>query len=354
MKPFWSSRIAGIEPYVPGEQPRDRRYIKLNTNENPYPPSPKALAAIQAAADERLRLYPDPLGLELRTAIAGQYGVSPDQVFVGNGSDEVLAICFLAFFAPGDKVTFWDVTYSFYPVYSAFFQVEPDIVPLNPDFSVPVERLLRLGHGQFVCNPNAPTGMALSLAEIERIVRENPDQVVIVDEAYVDFGAQSAVSLIQTYPNLVVVQTTSKSRSLAGLRVGYAFGDPNLIAALYAARDSFNSYTLDRLALAGATAAVEDTDYFDRRCHQVMETRERTSAGLQALGFTVLPSLANFLFAAHPGVPGETLFQALREEGILVRYFKKPRIDNFLRITIGTDGEMTALLTALQKIIEKR
>jgi histidinol-phosphate aminotransferase len=351
MDKFWSSRLDGIEPYVPGEQPKDKQYIKLNTNENPYPPSPKAVAAIAAAAGADLRLYPDPNADSLRQTLATAYGVKPEQVFVGNGSDEVLAMAYLAFLDDKTPAVFPDVTYSFYPVYAQLFGNNCRIVPLREDFTMPLEDLCRNDGCVILTNPNAPTGIALSLAEVERIVRENPDQVVLVDEAYVDFGAESAVGLIDRYPNVLVVQTFSKSRSLAGLRIGFAFGDAGLITALNSVKNSFNSYTLDRLALAAAQAAVEDKAYFDQTRHQIMATRDRTAEQLRALGFTVLPSSSNFLFAGRGPKPAAELFRQLKDRGVLVRYFSKPRIDDFLRITVGTDAEMETLIKTLKELI---
>ena len=350
MKEFWSSRIRALTPYTPGEQPKDRKFIKLNTNENPYPPSPKAVAAIQAAAGESLRLYPDPEGTELVKALAHQYGVAENQVFVGNGSDEVLAFAFQAFFDPGSTIVFPDITYSFYPVYANLFDIRCRTIPLNEDFTVPVEPFFNAGDGVVIANPNAPTGIELDQDSLRAILERNPDVVVIVDEAYVDFGGTSALPLIEEYPNLQVVQTASKSRALAGLRVGFAFGNANLIAAMNCVKNSINSYTLDRLAIIGAAAAVEDRAYFDVQRQKVIDTRTWSTDRLRALGFTVLPSKSNFIFVSHPVVSAKDLFAGLREEGILVRYFALPRIDNFLRITIGTDTEMKALVDAMKKL----
>ena len=353
MKELWSPRIRGLEAYVPGEQPKDKRYIKLNTNENPYPPSPQALAAMREAVCADLRLYPDPECSALIAALSRRYGLPPERLFVGNGSDEVLAMAFAAFFDPaGLPVRFADIGYSFYPVYAAFYGIPCETVPLREDFTVPVEPFCAPGAGGVVlANPNAPTSVALPLAEVERIVAANPGAVVIIDEAYVDFGAESAVGLIDRYPNLLVVRTTSKSCSLAGLRVGWAMGSEELIAALNVVKNSFNSYTLDRIAIAGAAAAIGDAAYFDDCCRRVIATRERSVRELEALGFTVLPSSANFLFAAPGRIGAETLFRRLREEGVLVRYFKKPRIDGYLRISVGTDEEMDGLFAAVRRIM---
>lgn len=345
MKEFWSGRIRGLTPYTPGEQPKDRQFIKLNTNENPYPPSPRALEAIRAAAGEGLRLYPDPEGAALRQALAELHGLRPEQIFVGNGSDEVLAMCFMAFF--DRDLLFPDVSYSFYPVYADLFHIPYREIPLDGEFGVDVADYLGNNGGVVVANPNAPTGRALPLADIVRLLEGNPHVVVLVDEAYVDFGGASAVELIGGCPNLVVVRTMSKSRSLAGLRVGYALGSENLIAALNCVKDSFNSYTLDRLALAGAEASVRDAGYFRATLEKVVRTRAWTAQRLTELGFRVCPSAANFLFASHERVDAKTLLDGLRARGILVRWWDKPRIRNYLRITVGTDAEMEALCEAL-------
>ena len=352
-KQFWSRRIAEIVPYVPGEQPRDRKYVKLNTNENPYPPSPKVAEAVAAVAQSDLRLYPDPECAALKSALAEFYGLSPSQVFVGNGSDEVLAFSFLAFMDDSTPAVFPDITYSFYPVYGRFFENRCRIVPVREDFTVPLEELMRDDGTVVLTNPNAPTGIGIGLKDIRRLLEANRNHVVILDEAYIDFGGQSAVPLIQEYDNLLVIQTFSKSRSLAGMRAGYAMGNENLIAALTAVKDSMNSYTLDRMALAAAQAAVEDRAYFYDTCSAIAKTRENTAGKLKELGFLVLPSQANFLFASHASVPARTLFRRLREEGVLVRYFDKPRIDNFLRITIGTDQEMAILTDTLAQILKE-
>ena len=350
MKEFWSDRIRSLVPYTPGEQPKDRQFIKLNTNENPYPPAPGVLEAIRANADASLRLYPDPEALQLRQALARAYGLEIDQIFVGNGSDEVLAFAFQAFYSQGDEIVFPDITYSFYPVYANLFGIRCRTVPLKKDFTVPVEQM-QGSRGVVIANPNAPTGIELPQSELRRILDANREVAVIVDEAYVDFGGESALPLIREYPNLLVIQTCSKSRALAGLRVGFAFGNANLIQALNCVKNSINSYTLDRLALVGATAAVEDQAYFDAQRAKVMATRARTTEELQKLGFRVLPSKTNFIFITHPTVPARKLFRGLREKGVLVRYFDQPRIDNYLRVSIGTDQEMDAFLAAVKALI---
>lgn len=348
MKEFWSKRIRDAVPYVPGEQPKDRKFIKLNTNENPYPPSPKVIGAIRAAADDSLRLYPDPECTALREAVAKREGLKPEQVFCSNGSDEVLAFAFQAFFDPEKEIVFPRITYSFYPVYTNYFGLTCRTVPMNPDFSDPIDLLCGNNGGVVLCNPNAPTGIAVGMDVVEKVLKANPEVVVVVDEAYVDFGADSAVSLIDRYPNLLVIQTASKSRALAGLRVGWAMGNENLINGLRCVRDSINSYTVDRVAMAGAVAAVEDEEYFQTMRKKVMDTREWSAKALKELGFTVLDSKANFLFVSHPAKPAKQLLDSLREQGILVRWWKDPVIDNWLRITVGTDEEMTALMDALK------
>ena len=351
MKEFWSKRIRDAVPYTPGEQPRDRKFIKLNTNECPYPPSPRAIEAIRAAADDSLRLYPDPECLTLRQAIAKREGLKAEQVFCSNGSDEVLAFAFQAFFDPEREVVFPQITYSFYPVYTSYFGLNCRRVPMNPDFSDPIDTLCGNNGGVVLANPNAPTGIAVGQDTVEKLLRANPDVVVIVDEAYVDFGADSAVPLIDRYPNLLVVQTASKSRALAGLRVGWAMGNANLISGLCCVRDSINSYTVDRLAMAGAAAAIEDEGYFQDTRAKVMATRERTAENLRTLGFEVLPSGANFVFARCPGKPGRELLAGLRERGVLVRWWNDPVIKDWLRISIGTDEEMDELVRALKEML---
>ena len=352
MKEYWSKRARDLVPYTPGEQPRQRNWIKLNTNENPYPPSQKALAAIRAAAGETLRLYPDPECSSLREALAATFDLKPAQVFVGNGSDEVLALCFQAFFDPERTILFPDVTYSFYPVFADLYGLSYREVPLDERFGLPLESFVGDNGGVVIANPNAPTGRAVSLCDIRTLLEGNPESVVIVDEAYVDFGAQSAVPLIDSYPNLVVVQTMSKSRALAGLRVGFALGNENLIAALNSVKNSFNSYTLDRLALAGAEGALRDGDYLRAITMKISSTRDWAADRLKRMGFEVSDSAANFLFISHPDIPAKVLLDGLRERGILVRWWDKPRISNYLRITVGTDQEMEALCQALTQMIE--
>lgn len=355
MSRYWSAVVRGLTPYVPGEQPKLPNLVKLNTNENPYGPSPKVLEALRAETGDSLRLYPDPNADRLKEAVAAYFAVTPQQVFVGNGSDEVLAHAFMALLEHERALWFPDITYSFYPVYCGLYDIQPRIVPLAEDFSIRVEDYLPRGDeraGAIIFpNPNAPTGRLLALAEVERIVAANPEAVVLVDEAYVDFGGDSAIALVDRHPNLLVTRTFSKSRALAGLRVGYAVGDAALIEALERVKNSFNSYPLDRLAIAGAVASVEDEDYFRASCAQVIETRARLVADLQALGFEVLPSAANFIFARHPTRDGAELTAELRRRAIIVRHFKAARIDQFMRITVGTDAQCAILVAALREIL---
>ncbi|EXT13626.1 histidinol-phosphate transaminase [Acinetobacter baumannii] len=351
---FWSPEVRELEPYVPGEQPKIQNLLKLNTNENPYPPSPKVVEAVQEVLHKKadvLRLYPDPDATVLKQAIAKQQNIDVSQVFVGNGSDEVLAHIFKAFFLQDGPILYPDITYSFYPVYSQFFGTKTKEIPLNENFEIDVRDYTQPNGGVIITNPNAPTSIALSLAEIEQVLQANPDRVVVIDEAYVDFGAESAVSLINRYENLVVCQTTSKSRSLAGLRVGFAIAQSHLIAALEAVKNSFNSYPIDRFAIAAAVASFEDQAYFEEQCQKVITSREKLVRDLTELGFNVLPSKANFIFATHSQHDAGQLAQKLREQGIIVRYFNKPRINQFLRITVGTNEQNARLVQTLKQDI---
>ena len=342
----------GLTPYVPGEQPKLPNLVKLNTNESPYGPSRKVLEALRAEVGDTLRLYPDPGSDQLRAAIAKRHGLTADQVFVGNGSDEVLAHVFLGLLKHDSPVLFPDITYSFYPVYCALYGIEYVQVPLNAAFEIDVADYLRPNGGIIFPNPNAPTGQLVTLSEIERLLKENSESVVVIDEAYVDFGGVSCVPLMQKYPQLLVTHTLSKSRALAGLRVGYATGHPELIEALNRVKDSFNSYPLDRFAQAGAAAAMEDEDYFTAMCRKVIDTKTRLVADIQALGFEVLPSAANFIFARFPGREGAEIAAKLRERSIIVRHFRHPpRISPFMRITIGTDEQCAGLVDALREIV---
>ncbi|BDI03422.1 histidinol-phosphate transaminase [Sphaerotilus microaerophilus] len=366
MSRFWSPLVHQLSPYVPGEQPKLPHLVKLNTNENPYPPSPAVQAAIQAelgADAARLRLYPDPSASALRASIAAAHGLTPEQVFVGNGSDEVLAHAFMALLNHRDAqgaprpLLYPDITYSFYPTYCRLYGITPLTVPLDERFQIRVDDLIAAARasnagGVIFPNPNAPTGCGIARSEIERLLTALPDCVVVVDEAYVDFGAESALPLIAAHPNLLVVHTLSKSRSLAGLRVGFAAGQAELVEALVRVKDSFNSYPLDRLALVGAQAAIEDVAWFEQTRGAVIRSRELLVTELAALGFEVLPSQANFVFARHPAHAGAALQQALRERAIIVRHFTRPeRIANHLRITVGTPAECAALVEALRQIV---
>ena len=347
MSKFWSPFVKDLVPYVPGEQPKLANLVKLNTNENPYGPSPLALAAMQAELNDNLRLYPDPNGDRLKRAVADYYGVQPAQVFVGNGSDEVLAHAFHGLFQHDKPLLFPDVSYSFYPVYCGLYGIGHEAVALDEQFQIRVEDYQRANGGIIFPNPNAPTGCLLALEAVEQMLQANPDSVVVVDEAYIDFGGQTAISLVDRYPNLLVTQTLSKSRSLAGLRVGLAVGHPDLIEALERIKNSFNSYPLDRLAIVGAAAAFEDQAYFEQTCRQVIDSREQLVAQLTDRGFQVLPSAANFIFARHPEQDAAALAAKLREQGVIVRHFKQQRIAQFLRISIGTPEQNQALLDAL-------
>jgi histidinol-phosphate aminotransferase len=355
MSRYWSAVVHGLTPYVPGEQPKLEKLVKLNTNEHPYGPSPRALAAIRDATGDGLRLYPDPNADALKAALAARHRVEPRQVFVGNGSDEVLAHAFAALLKHERPLWFPDVTYSFYPVYCRLYGIAARTIPLGDDFSICADDYLPRGEERagaiIFANPNAPTGRLLALADVERIVAGNSDAVVVVDEAYVDFGGDSAVGLVGRHPNLLVVHTFSKSRSLAGLRVGYAIGHADLIEALERVKNSFNSYPLDRLAIAGAVASVEDEAWFQESCRRVIATREALVADLAALDFEVLPSAANFVFARHPRRDGGELAAELRRRAIIVRHFKAPRIHPFLRITVGTDAQCGILVEALREIL---
>lgn len=354
---YWSEVARNLTPYVPGEQPKLANLVKLNTNENPYPPSPCVLDALREEMGRdggNLRLYPDPSAIRLRQTIATYHGLTSEQIFVGNGSDEVLAHAFLGLLKHGRPLLFPDITYSFYPVYCGLYGIEPHTIPLDAQFRIRVEDYLGQPNGGIIFpNPNAPTGCLLARESVERLLQAHPDSVVVVDEAYVDFGGEDAsvIPLIDRYPNLLVVQTLSKSRSLAGLRVGFAAGQADLIEALHCVKDSFNSYPLDRLALAGAVAAFEDKTWFAQTCRAVIASREALNEGLRALGFEVLPSAANFVFARHPSQDAGKLAAALRARSIIVRHFRQPRIEQFLRITVGTDAQCHLLLAALGEIL---
>ncbi|MGF6590566.1 histidinol-phosphate transaminase [Pseudomonas sp. 2835] len=347
MSKFWSPFVKDLVPYVPGEQPKLAKLVKLNTNENPYGPSPKALEAMRGELNDNLRLYPDPNSDLLKQAVADYYGVQGNQVFLGNGSDEVLAHIFHGLFQHDAPLLFPDISYSFYPVYCGLYGIPFEAVALDEQFQIRVDDYRKANGGIIFPNPNAPTGCLLALDAIEQLLKANPDSVVVVDEAYIDFGGQTAISLVDRYDNLLVTQTLSKSRSLAGLRVGLAVGHPDLIEALERIKNSFNSYPLDRMAIVGAAAAFADRTYFDETCRKVIDSREQLVKELSALGFEVLPSAANFIFARHPQQDAAELAARLREQGVIVRHFKQARIAQFLRITIGTPEQNQALLDAL-------
>ncbi|MDS4026492.1 MAG: histidinol-phosphate transaminase [Candidatus Contendobacter sp.] len=349
--PYWSPVVRRLMPYVPGEQPKLDNLVKLNTNENPYGPSPHVLEAIQAELSDALRLYPDPNADRLKKAIADYYGVTSAQVFVGNGSDEVLAHVFHALLHHSTPLLFPDITYSFYPVYCGLYGIHFETVPLAEDLTLRVADYLRPNGGIIFANPNAPTGCLLPLTDIEWLLQHNRDSVVVVDEAYIDFGGDTAIALVDRHPNLLVTQTLSKSRSLAGLRVGLAVGHPELIEALERVKNSFNSYPLDRLAIAGAVAAFEDRAHFERTRQAVIANRATLVAALAELGFTVLPSAANFVFVRHPRWDAAALAAALRERHIIVRHFHLPRIEQFLRITVGSQTQNAVLLAALESLL---
>lgn len=347
----WEKNIRRVEPYVPGEQPKFSDIIKLNTNENPYPVSQKVLEAQKNFDFDRLRLYPDPEASLLVKTIADTYGVNENQVFVGVGSDDVLAMCFMTFFNSDKPVLFPDITYSFYEVWAGLFGIPYETVKLDNSFNIIPETFNRENGGIIFPNPNAPTSIYLELEAVEQIIRNNQQSVVIVDEAYIDFGGKSALELINKYENLIVVQTYSKSRSMAGMRIGYAFGNPDLIKALNAVKFSYNSYTMNETSLVYGAEAMKDTKYFEECVEKIVATREHSKSVLKELGFTFPDSKANFIFASHNKVPASVIFEKLKERKIFVRYFNKPGIDNYLRITIGTDEQMNKLFEALKEIL---
>lgn len=349
MSRFWSPAIQSLVPYTPGEQPKVDGLIKLNTNENPYPPAPGVEAVLHAFDSERLRLYPDPDCQDLKQALADNAGLKRNQVFVGNGSDEVLALTFMALLRQPKPLLLPETSYSFYNVYIDLFGIDARHIPLTDDFRIDLDDYCGENGGIIFANPNAPTSISLDLEAIRNLLERNTESVVVVDEAYVDFGAESATQLVEQYPNLLVIQTFSKSRSLAGMRVGFAFGHPELIEALERVKNSFNSYPLDMLAQQTAIAAIADKEYFAACVQRIIDTRDWTTGQLQQLGFDVLPSHTNFVFASHPRAPAGELMPYLRDNKILVRHFTKPGIDNHLRITIGTPEEMQALVDCLQK-----
>lgn len=351
MSTFFSSYLANLSPYTPGEQPQDKKYVKLNTNESPYPPSPGVAAVLNSQEAADLRLYSDPECKELKKALAGYYGVEPENVYVGNGSDEALNFAFLAYATDGRGVAFADITYGFYPVFADLYHIPVQIVPLKADFSLDPKDYYGLNKTIVIANPNAPTGLALSRGEMEGIVKANPDSVVVVDEAYVDFGAESCVALTKQYPNLLVVQTYSKSRSMAGARLGYAIGSAELIRDLETVKFSTNPYNVNRLTLKAGAAAIAQQDYYTENCKKIMDTRAYTKEQLEKLGFTVLDSKSNFLFAKKPGVDGGAIYRGLKDRGVLVRHFDKDPIRDYNRITIGTRKQMDILLSKLEELL---
>ena len=352
MSRFLRPSLEVLEPYTPGEQPSERKYIKLNTNESPFPPSPKAIAAASEAANN-LQLYPALDGGELRSAIAKAIGVETSEVVVTNGSDEVLNFCFKAFCSASSPAAFADITYGFYSVFAEYNEVPYELIPLKDDFSIDPNDYIGIGKNIFIANPNAPTGLALPLSDIEEIVRSNPDNIVVIDEAYVDFGGESAVPLIRKYDNLIVTQTFSKSRSMAGARLGFGVACPELTSDIYRLIYSTNPYNLSRVNMAAGFGAINDEEYTRRNCRTIIETREKTSAELRSIGFEVIPSSANFIFAKSPDIGGKELYERLKAEGVLVRHFDKPRICDYLRITIGSKDEMETLLEKIKLILNK-
>lgn len=349
----WQEKLRKVEPYVAGEQPRIVNMIKLNTNENPYGPSLKIQEVIKSIDIDKLRLYPNSDAVDLRKALANYYHLEDEQVFIGNGSDEVLALTFLTFFNGKEPVLFPDITYSFYPVYCDLYQMDYRTVKLDDDFKINVEDFIQPNSGIIFPNPNAPTGLLEDLDFIETVLKNNPNSIVVVDEAYIDFGGESCVPLINKYDNLVVIQTYSKSRSLAGIRLGVALGNKEAISHLYDVKNSFNSYPIDYITQQIALASILDDQDTKQKCAKIIKTREKTKQKLKELGFVVPDSYANFVFVKHPDVDGQELFMALRKEGIIVRHWNKERIDQYLRITIGTDDQMDALLEFLEKYLKK-
>lgn len=351
MSKFWSPIVHGITPYAPGEQPRLDNLIKLNTNENPYPPSPRVLDALRTEIADSLRLYPDPNAERIKTTLASLYMLSPQHIFAGNGSDEVLAFIFQALLKHDHPVLFPDVTYSFYPVYCQLYEILCKTIPVTANMDIDLNDYHHPNGGIIFPNPNAPTGLPVSRMDIEKLLARNTESVIVIDEAYVDFGAESSIPLIEKYPHLVVVQTLSKARSLAGLRVGFAIGHPELMEALERVKNSFNSYPLSRFAITGAVAALEDQSYFEKTRQQIMRTRDTLIARMEEMGFLIPPSKANFIFARHPNYNACDLAQQLRARSIIVRHFPFPKINQYLRITIGTNEQCKTLLTALAEIL---
>lgn len=347
----WEKNIRQVTPYTPGEQPKVQNVIKLNTNECPYPPSPKVGEIIHKMNTDKFRLYPDPEATNLVKAIAKYHHVNDNQVFVGVGSDDVIGMAFLTFFNSEKPILMADITYSFYDVWADLFRIKYESIPLNENLEIHTEDYMKENGGIIIPNPNAPTAIEMPLEEIERIIQQNQESIVIIDEAYIDFGGTSAMELLSKYENLLVVRTYSKSRAMAGMRIGYAVGSEKLISAMKSVKYSYNSYTMNMTAIEAGVAAIEDDAYFKKIVGKIISTREAAKEKLENMGFYVTDSKANFLFASHESVPAERIFQQLKARHIFVRYFKKPRIDNFLRITIGTDEEMEKLYEALSEIL---
>ncbi|MBE7065721.1 MAG: histidinol-phosphate transaminase [Ruminococcaceae bacterium] len=348
---FFSKRLSGLLPYVPGEQPQDMQYIKLNTNESPFPPSPKVVEAI-AGESEKLNLYSDPECKVLNDAIAKALGVGKDMVISGNGSDEILAFCYMAFCDDDTGVCYPDISYGFYPVFKDVFYLDGKAIPLTDDFKVNPDDYIASGRTIFIANPNAPTGISLGLDDIEKIVKGNPDNIVVIDEAYVDFGGETAIPLTYKYENLIVVRTFSKSRNLAGARIGFAIAQKSLIDELNKIKFSFNPYNEDRLAIVAGAAAMDDKEYFEKCIGEIVRVREVTVTELSQMGFEILPSKTNFIFAKKEGFSGEKLYTELKKRGILVRHFKSERIKDFVRITIGTEEQMRTLIREVADILK--
>lgn len=352
MSQFWSDAVGRLQPYVPGEQPPGTDLIKLNTNEHPLAPSPRALAALAAVPGEALRRYPDPSAAALRAQIAAAEGLDPAAVFVGNGSDEVLAHTFVALLDKPHPLVFADITYGFYAVWARRFGIEVEMLPLAPDFNQDLDAMIATKGPLLIANPNAPTGLALSRADIAALLAARPERLVVVDEAYNGFGAESAAPLLHSHDNLLVTRSLSKTHALAGLRLGYALGSATLVEGLERVKNAFNSYPVDAVAQRVAAAALADTDWFENACLTVVANRGRLGDGLEALGFQVMPSRANFLFARHPAYPGAGLFAGLRERGIVTRRWDTPRIADYLRITVGTEAQVDAVLAALAQMMD--
>ena len=353
MSRFLSERYASLAPYVPGEQPQDKKYVKLNTNESPYPPSPEVIAAVGEKEMADLRLYSDPDCKVLRNKLAARYGVKPANVYLSNGSDDILSFAFMAYCADGGKAAFPEISYGFYKVFAELYGTDAAIIPLKEDFSIDYRDYCGIERTVIIANPNAPTGLALSLEEIELIVSTNPNNVVVIDEAYVDFGAETCLPLLEKYDNLLIVRTYSKSRAMAGARLGFALASEAIIDDLNRIKFSTNPYNVNRLTLIAGAAAIDSDDYFMNNCRRIMATREKTTEALTAIGFTVVPSKANFIFAKHERLDGETVYRRLKEEGILIRHFSDPRISDYNRITVGSEEEMEALVNTLTSIVKE-